>query len=207
MLEKAYYVSGIIMTLSVIIGLLQIYYLKRDIKTSNQRAATEKSVEFLNWFSSFYLPKYGEYREKIKKLREGNKVFDELFSKKYEIDENFSKKINDDDMLVLALKAKAGGEDLLNHLEFFAAAMISGLAESEIVFKPLAKVYCEFVEEFYLFICYNRRENNSNLFSNVVELYKKWSHRIEKEKLVTQQKEIKQKMDLYEDGNLKTIGL
>ncbi|MGD9581947.1 MAG: hypothetical protein AB7V50_11285 [Vampirovibrionia bacterium] len=207
MLEVAYYNSGIIMTFTIIIGIRQIYYLKEDIKISNQRAATEKSIEFLNWFSSFYLPKYSTYMEKANKLCKDKKNFDNLFSRDIQIDEKFLRKIDDDDKIVIYLKAKLGGEDLINHLEFFAAAMISGLAESEIVYKPLARVYCDICEELYLLICFNRENTNTNLFSNVVELYKKWSHRIEKERLLTQQKELECKMNQYEDGKLKTIGL
>jgi len=208
MLETAYQISGILMTLTLIIGLVQVYYLKRDLRITNERAAAEKSVEFLNWFASYLMPKFQSYKSRIAELEADNAELGALLRKKRAIPEGFEKdSFDDEDMLVAFIQGEAGGEDLINQLEFFAAAMVSGLANADIVYRPVGLLYCMMVEELMLILCLNRQDDRRHLYPNTVELYRKWSHRLARDRLREEQRTISEKMKQYEDGRLKTIGL
>lgn len=208
MLETAYQISGILMTLTLIIGLVQVYYVKRDLSITNQRAAAEKSIEFLNWFASYLMPKFQTYRGKIAELEADNEELRALLRKKRLMPDSFTKEaFDDEEMLVAFIQGEAGGEDLLHQLEFFAAAMVSGLADAEIVYRPVGLLYCMMVEDVALLLCLNRQDERKQLYPNTVELYRKWSHRLARDQLREAQKDISEKMKQYEDGKLKTIGL
>lgn len=208
MLETVYQVSGILMTLTLILGLVQIYYVKRDLTITNRRAAAEKSIEFLNWFASYLMPNYQKYRTRIAELESDNEDLRTLLRKNRQFDDTFTQDdFNDEDMLVAFIQGEAGGEDLLHQLEFFAAAMVSGLADAEIVYRPVGLLYCMMVEDLALLLCLNRQDERKQLHPNTVELYRKWSHRLARDRLREAQQDISEKMKQYEDGKLKTIGL
>lgn len=208
MLETAYQISGILMTLTLIIGLVQVYYVKRDLRITNQRAAAEKSIEFLNWFASYLMPKYQAYRSRIAELEADSDDLRALLRKKRPLPDAFMKaQVDDEEMLVAFIQGEAGGEELVHQLEFFAAAMVSGLADADIVYRPVGLLYCMMVEELALILCLNRQDERKQLYPNTVELYRKWSHRLARERLREAQQDISEKMKQYEDGKLKTIGL
>lgn len=208
MLETVYQLSGILMTLTLILGLVQIYYVKRDLTITSRRAAAEKSIEFLNWFASYLMPNYQKYRARLAELEADNDDLRNLLRKNRQWDDTFTQSdFDDEDMLVAFIQGEAGGEELLHHLEFFAAAMVSGLADAEIVYRPVGLLYCMMVEDLALLLCLNRQDERKHLHPNTVELYRKWSHRLARDRLREAQRDISEKMKQYEDGKLKTIGL
>lgn len=199
-LEFLYLLSGIGIIFTLVIGLNQIKLFKKDLETKNKRASVEKSIEYLNWFASDFIPKFAQYQSKLKEM-ESKKVkikMDDYFF----LDMDLNKEI-----ITNAIKmSSSGGDNLINQLEFFSAAMISGLADEELAFSPLSKVFCESVEDFYILICLGREDKESNQYGNVIALYKLWKKRITKTKLEKEQKSLSEQLEKY-DGQEKITSI
>jgi hypothetical protein len=220
-LEPVYYIASIGLFTTVIIGLYQLKLLKSDIKTKNQRAAMEKSIEYLDWFASEFFPTKQKFREKYREIAQSlvNKVedekkqilIDELQKEvKFEIGANdkfvMSTRELDEYSIQISCMKSSDIDDLLNQLEIFAAVMSCGVADEEMAFTPLSDAYCSTVEQYYSALCYFRNRNDK-LYSNIVKLYGIWKSRINKQALVGKQKEISEKISQLPDINVKPLGL
>lgn len=62
----------------------------------------------------------------------------------------------------------------MNDLEAWAMYFTQGLADSEIVFKPIAPTYCSIVLQYSPWVIVCRREDNEGYYSNVVKLFQAW---------------------------------
>ncbi|NOU54935.1 hypothetical protein HN020_09255 [Brevibacillus borstelensis] len=221
-LEVAYFISGIVMAGTIVIGIYQIRLLKRDLVIRNQRAAVEKSIEYLDWFASDFMPEYTAFQNQFndikKQLNENAKdkpKMQQLLKRVTETleikDDDFAKKpdnlnILEDIRLKILLNTNAN--DLLNQLEYFAAAMMSGLADEELAYKPLSTMYCRVIEEFYLIICVSRGDKHSNLYTNVIGLYKMWKNRLKKDALKGKRFELNEELaKCPDDTKVKAIGM
>jgi len=68
--------------------------------------------------------------------------------------------------------------DAANMFESLAINFVSKIADEEIAFHPLAKVYCDFVEEHFFFYCSQRKNGQLNPYHNSISLYKIWTTKI-----------------------------
>lgn len=176
LLESLYFIASIGLFATVIIGLKQLKLLKKDIADRNKRAAVEKSIEYLNLFATEFIPHFDDYRVKL--TRDG--VI--LHQGPYE-DFIFTSEFNAHVSSVKTYLDKSfehDGNNLANELEFFAAALLSGLADEELVFNPVAEIYCESIEHLYVIYCDTRKDSDSRLFTHTIKLYKMWKARLNK---------------------------
>jgi len=60
-LELAYFFSGTVLVISVIIGVWQVRIMKKDIETTNRRMEVEKTIEYMDRFSQKVIPLYKNY--------------------------------------------------------------------------------------------------------------------------------------------------
>lgn len=174
--ETLYFIASIGLFATVIIGLYQIKLLKKDMGDRNKRAAIEKSIEYLNWFATSFIPSFEEYVDKIKKAGIVNHIGpynDFIFT------QDFNIHIPDVRNSVDKFK-EYNGLSLANELEFFSAALRSGLADEELVYNPIAEFYCNSIETFYVGYCEFRKDSDSPLFTNSVQLYMMWKGRLNK---------------------------
>lgn len=216
-LEALYYVAGIILVIGIIIGYQQLALVKEqitllkneakqaklDFQVSNQRASIGKSIEYLNWFAVDFIPQMDDYLRELK----GKDIlkFKDLHGKKFVFDQELSST----DTTVrqsIALKNSAGISSLANQLEFFSAAMTSGLADEDLAFNPLASVFCDFVEGGYDFYCQIRDGGNEIKYTKTIELYEMWSQRKKKMEFDKQQQELDEKKSKVKDTRIKYIG-
>lgn len=194
LIELIYYIASIGLFASVIIGLRQLQIVKDDNKIRNQRASIEKSLEYLEWFAKDFIPYHSDFRKNLKeKISERLEDDDEEIEVKMSIIEQYKiihavKDIDQNDNFDVSLPsleminriyAKAQSGNVLNQLEYFAAAMTSGLADEELAYNPLASLYCELIEEMYHNIIFLRGESN-RMYSNIIKLYKIWKPRLKK---------------------------
>ena len=181
-LEIIYFLSGIAVPLTIYVGL-------KDMKSRNKRAAVEKSLDFLIFFAKEFIPAIREYKEKVKKELPKETDTSQFFNKDFYFPiENLDKNL----MAELIIKARFGLTDLLNQLEFFSAAVLYRALDEDIVYTPLSKVFCDFVESEHLLLSVSRSMGAP--FKNLVKLYKKWSDRREVEKYQLQIEEAKHKI-------------
>lgn len=202
-LEGLYFIAGAGLFATVIFGYKQLKLLKEDIQDKNRRAAVEKSIEYLNWFATEFIPLTIQYNKEAKER--GIKSYNGPRNKDFVFDDNCklaSSYIQDHIRLCL----ECGGENILNQLEFFSAAMVSGLADEELAFNPLAKVYCQTIENLYVLLCFERRDDDSNLFSYTVSLYNHWDQRLHKMVLENKRSKLDLELSKIPDNRIKSIG-
>lgn len=71
--------------------------------------------------------------------------------------------------------------------------MMSGLADEELAFNPLADAFCQFVELNYDVYCESRKDSRETLFTHTIELYIMWKDRIESLHLQKENKRLKKR--------------
>jgi hypothetical protein len=203
-LELLYFLASIGLFASVFIGLRQLKLVKEDIKVRNKRASVEKSIEYLNMFATDFIPKI---TDKIKEINESKlAVYKGPFNPKFVFDHNCDLKsqvIKDYYLLCYEIDVVY----ILNELEFFSAALVSGLADEELAFNPLADFYCSTVERFYVTICANRENGDSRMYSNIINLYGTWKDRLHKMELESKRREIDENISKIEDRRIPSIGM
>ncbi|MBU4642806.1 DUF4760 domain-containing protein [Bacillus toyonensis] len=203
-LEALYFLSGIGMLGTVIIGLRQLSILKQDVDLKNKRAAVEKSIEYMNWFASDLLPQAKEYRQGWADLQPKVKKY------KYNVRKDFS--LTEEEMkdkqvhMHLSIDLKCGGQEIINQLEYVGAAFISGIADEELAFTSLASIYCETIEELYLLISFCRTNGSENLYSNTIKLYEMWKDRLKKSELENKIEKMNQEMSEIKEQKVKPMG-
>jgi hypothetical protein len=219
-LEIGYHISGILLIITVIIGVIQLWLMKKDLSGKYKRASVEKSIEYLDMFASDFIPKLSEYQKKyndaLSKLNqqlteEGKPQLKEIPSIEIPLEDYFivETEPSHDIIINVILMNKCGADELLNRLEYFSAAMLSGLADEKLAYNPLSDLYCSLIDELYHNICMSRgRNKNSKLYTNVIALYKKWKNRIIRSELEQNKKTINDKLSkTTDDKPVRSIGL
>lgn len=73
---------------------------------------------------------------------------------------------------------------VINELESFAANILYGNIDKEMMFKLVGEVFCLQVKVMYPFIAtYRTREKTTNYFENTVELFKNWNPKTNNERI------------------------
>jgi hypothetical protein len=189
-IELLYYLAGVGLFGTLIVGLLQLNVLKKDLQIRNKRASVEKSLEFLKYYSDELLPLINKY------YRELNKEIPKPKSVKHLINETFTLNPKELDKEIIAetiVREKMGVTQILNKLEFFSIAMLNGITDESLIFTPVARDFCETFEDQYVVIALHR-SNGIAPYNNIVELYKVWNNKLEIEKLESEMDEKAGKM-------------
>lgn len=201
-IEIGYYIAGMALFGGIVVAIKQLGVMKKDIKSKNERASVEKSIEYLNWFATQFIPKNDEV------LRSLNfdiaMTFESIENKTFDFNSNF--KLNDKILASIAHKAESNVLDLANELEFFSAAMTSGLADEKLAFNPLATSFCRFVDRNYDIYCYLRNDSKDMLFTHTKELYSIWKDRLANHELTKQKEEIEKKISKVQDRSIPILG-
>ena len=74
-----------------------------------------------------------------------------------------------------------------NLVEASAMHFCTGIADEEMAFMPLSKVFCDFVERTFFLYCLMRKQDQLNRWDYTVKLYRVWSQRRIKHDLDGQQ--------------------
>jgi hypothetical protein len=193
-LEALYFIASICLVTTVIIGIIQLRLLKKDLETKNKRTAIEKSLEYLNFFASHLLPSFnrfqGEFKKEVPEPVNTNNLKSDDF------------KLNIDDLpkeviAELLVKEKLGLTDILNQLEFFSSAMLNGVAEEEMVYKPIANIYFEIIEAEHVLLSIHR--SGGTPYENLMVLYDKWKKRKQVEDALLQKQAAELKINQIGD--------
>ncbi|WP_078390730.1 DUF4760 domain-containing protein [Shouchella patagoniensis] len=199
--EILYFIAGIGMIVTLLLGLKQLKVLKEDIETKNKRAAVEKSLEYMDDFSKTIIPIVNKMMVVFdeKDIPKVSPTLNDRFlpDKTHETDEvkNFVFQVTE-----------LGALDVLNRLEFFSTAIVSGLADEEISFKPTVTSFTSIVMFLYPVVC-DYRKSDRNQFSNLIELYSVWSGKLKKEDLEYIRDKLDQNIAQIPEANIKSIGV
>jgi hypothetical protein len=179
-IELLYFVSGIAVAIGVVYGLKQIRLLKKDIRLRNERAAKEKAIEYGRRYLRDYVQLNGAF-------------FDDCQSGKLESyfgpigDFTSGSVLRSEEAGLMANKRYALPSWLpaMNELEAISAAFTSGVADEATGFNIVGRTFCKSVEHSYDLIALSRHKANDahGYWSNIVQLYKMWSPRLEEAEL------------------------
>lgn len=201
--EILYFLSGVGLLIGLYFAYQQLKLMREEYNTNNKRAAVEKSMEYLNYFATTIIPLNTTYSNGLSKIAhqkyKGPKNDDFRFDQNCSFSSEYIRKFVD-------ASIKSGASNLLNQLEYFSAALMSGLADEELAFIPLAEAYCETIEDLYPTICYTRKKEGTNMFSNVIGLYKIWKDRLDLHDLAKDKTKIDEKMSKISPRSIKSIG-
>ncbi|CAM3060476.1 DUF4760 domain-containing protein [Paenibacillus sediminis] len=197
-------IASIVLIGGLFQGIYQVKLLKKDLNDRNRRSAAEKSMEYLAYFEKEIITSTSEYEQKLKEEIKDPADDNHLFNEDFKINpDHLSKEMIADSIV----KQRLGIVTILNQLEFYSAVIESRITDEDLLYTPSAMVFCDFVKSNHLWISILRAQGIP--YKNLVSLYKKWSKRLEVEKLQLQMLEtahkIKQQGKDY--GSLPPIGL
>ena len=98
---------------------------------------------------------------------------------------------------------------MLNHLESFAMYFAKGAADEQVAYTAAGAVFCNYVDELSpLLTCSEEKKTQvaSGPFQNVVDLYRCWASRMEKENLESQQSKIASALSSIHTSEIPPIG-
>lgn len=208
-----YLISGTLLVFGLYFGYLQVELLKsqtkeqiiqareqidsitEDMRTRNQRAAVEKSMEYLDLFATSLLPKINNFYGKIEK-EEFEKIPDWVpKDHDYKIDVlNLDSDLQLKVLPILNERYKYGISDILNKIEFFSAGVIHGLADEDVLYAPISDTFREIIEREMICICHFRHNNAP--FENTIKLYEKWYARANIKSNILNLEETQRKMEI-----------
>lgn len=183
--------SELIIALSSVVGLSQLFIAKKDMQIRSKREAMMLAATQIEHFRVDIIPLLSE----ITKLRnKGQYPKEVIVLEKFTNQE--AKNINER-IFNISLGLLGRDKDLLskltdasNAIESFAVYFTNGIADEKIAFLPIAQMYCEFVEEFYFFYCFQRDELEICPFDQTIKLYSLWKARLENQNLNLKKDEI-----------------
>lgn len=203
------YIAQIFSSLSVIIIAVQVYISLKDIRIKSKREATFISMQQAEKYAKEVIPEAQRINELFKsggcplkrnKVLEGEDFKQELKNPKGMIQAiSFFGK---DDKLFLDT------QNLLNSLEAFSMFFTSGIGSESVVFLSLGNSFCSVVEMFSFAISSSiNLSSDHKSYPELMCLYRIWSKRIEKDKLVREGRDIFAKISNMKDEEINPIGL
>lgn len=153
-------------------GLAQIGVSKREIKTRSQREAIAEAIARCEDFRLRLIPEISEVTHafaaaKITPLVAVNVRFSDIPPAEHQRLVAW----------VVSLPPDVYSKciHLMNHLEAFAMAFTTRLADASIAYPPTSDVFCRSVIQFYPLIVFTRERNGRDVYSNVAKLYEDWA--------------------------------
>jgi hypothetical protein len=202
--ENLYLLSGPILALLAIAGVIQLLQAKRTLVISSQRDAANLAASQLKDYCERIIPTMNKYdlamrKEKIKDVDIKIGEFNQEYLIK-NLGESKFKEIRIERLKFLTLQLNA-----INSLEAFSTYFIRGIADEQIAYSSVGRNFCFSVENYFFEIADCRNEND-NSFQNIIELYKLWRARLDKEKLTKEQEQILRKLNNINDETINPIG-
>ena len=203
LLEGLYFISGILLVIGIVIATIQVGLSKRDARERSKRAAVEKSLEYLTFYANSFIPRTDEYKMKLKSEISNPVNDDYLFNGKFLIDPG---KLEREILAETIVRQRLRVHDFLNQMEYFGVAVLNGIPDENILYTPLAKHFCEFIKDNHVILSVMR--HNGVPYKNLIQLYHKWTKRMEYDKARLQKNEAKHKMKETKEAakSTKSIG-
>lgn len=169
-LETVYFLAGILMLITIFIGLRQLSTLKKDIQSREIRESAAKSIEILHDFANNVIPKISEYKRTIKEEESHFATNDKYFNS------NFTVSIDDlskESLAEFKVKQNLGIVAILNYLEAISVSINHGIVNDDLVYDPMSEVFLRFVRNEYLVISISRGQGVP--YRHLITLYNKWN--------------------------------
>jgi hypothetical protein len=178
---------------SIMLADQQLKEAKNYLRTISKREAATMSAKQIEAFIEITIPIGNELDSKRKEVDfpkfEGkiiNFTNDEVFSWDIAFTKSYFEKMPSLDNIDLKL---------INSLEAFATYFTKGIADEEIAFSSIGRVYCGYVETYYPIISLLRGSKQpQKYYNNLIELYRIWKSRFEKFQIEVELEKSKEKI-------------
>ena len=204
-IENLYLLSGPILTILAVAGVIQIFIARKTLKVNSQRDAANLAAQQIKNYCEQLIPLMTKYDfslrdEKIKEVKIEIGDFNEEYLEQ-KLGKETVMKIRIERMKFLVLYL-----DVLNNLEAFATYFTKGVADEEIAFSSIGRTYCSSVEGYFFEISDCRNLKDEHSFQNIIDLYKIWKERLNKIKLTKEQKELLKQINNLHETKINPIG-
>ncbi|MFZ6820043.1 DUF4760 domain-containing protein [Undibacterium sp. Ji22W] len=187
-IEILYLLSGPIMLVTLLIGLAQLWLVRKDIAAKYKRECLNTT---LNIFDQ-KIPKIVELQRKLYEIEDEGNVSD--FN--YEMKTFNFRDLPDGNTWITEFqsspKMRHAAINLLNEIELLARVILSGMADEDFAYKAENVFYIETVSQFKSHIAFFRDPAHPNTYEVIIELYERWSKR---RKIDDVEQKIKQSVD------------
>ena len=204
LLENLYYLSGVLILISIIIGLIQLSFAKKTLKINSKRDAATLAAKQIEIYMTRVIPLHNkifltEIKEKIGRpeIKVGEFTTEALIEKMGK----------DEYMKVVKERIKLLSISLatLNSMEAFSVYFIKEVADEEIAFSSVGRTFTKSVESLYFDIA-SCRNKESKPFQNLIELYGIWKNKLSKEKLENDKIDLSKQLEAIESVSIKPLG-
>ena len=204
LLENLYYLSGILILISIIIGLIQLSIAKKTLKINSERDAATLAAKQIEIYMTRVIPLHNkiflyEIKEKIERP--------EISLGEFDTDTLVNKMGKEEYIRISKERIKLTSLTLatLNSMEAFSVYFIKEVADEEIAFSSVGQTFTQSVESLYFDIA-SCRNKESKSFQNLIKLYGIWKNKISKEKLENDKIDLSKQLDAIESVSIKPLG-
>jgi hypothetical protein len=202
--ENLYLLSGPILTLLAVAGIVQLFLTKKTLIINSQRDAANLAAQQLRDYCERVIPTLNKYdislrKEKIQDVDIEIGEFSRQYLEK-KLGKPRLKEIVNERLKLLYLQLNA-----LNTLESFSIYFVKGIADEQIAYSSVGRTFCFSVEKYYFDIAFSRSKDD-NAFQNIIDLYKLWRSRLDKEKLTKEQEDLLRRLNNINVETIDPIG-
>lgn len=203
LIENIYLLSGPLIAILGLAGIIQLKLTKKAIIISSKREAAKFAANQIDVYLSHIMPLINQIFDSEKKEKiNGIKLKTREFNNKAVIEELGIEKVAE----VFALRMKNPKLKLLNSIEAFSTYFTKGIADEEIAFSAVGLTFCNTIESLHFDIAICRKKEEEYSFQNLVSLYEIWSSRLKKEKLSREKDEILNQINKINNDKVNPIG-
>lgn len=203
-LENLYYLSGILILISIVIGIFQLSIAKTTLNINSQREAANLAVKQIDIYMTQIIPLQNNLY-KVEKEKSVDKIKMEIGDFKAEFLIN---KIGGVEYMELLKKRMALSTEVLsvlNIMEAFSVYFVKGVADEEIAFSSIGTTFINSVENLYFDISSCNYEKSEN-FQNLIKLYELWNKKKELNNLQKDRNIIMEQIRKLNPATIKPIG-
>jgi len=192
-------IASILVAVFAIYGVRQVYLLKQDMDTRNERASKEKAIEFCGRYFSVYTPLDDTFflqcqASKVEDYK--GPLGDFSFSSVPESEKEAAWKLFDITSWIPAL----------NELNAISSAFVTGVADEKVGFEIIGRSFCATVSDKYCLLALSRQKNALDYFQGIIDLYEIWAPRMSKAELEAASEQINRRLSGINDRSIPAIG-
>lgn len=203
-IENIYFLSGPILAILGVTGVIQLFFAKKALITNSKREAANLAGNQVEIYSNKIIP----YLTDLYAHKKENNIEDVVIEIGEFNQEYLIQILGRDKCIQLSKKRRILAVPFLrvmNSLEAFSTYFIKRVADEEIAYSAVGKSFCHVVERMYFDISSCCRKDDPR-FSNTIALYNIWKERIKKEKLTREKISIIEKLNDIKDDRINPIG-
>lgn len=205
LLENLYYLSGILILVSIVLGLIQISLAKKTLMISAKRDAATLAAKQIEIYMTRVIPLQNKlyHFEKKEKLERP-----ELTVGAFTNEALIEQMGEEEHLRVLEERLKTTSLSLaiLNSMEAFSVYFIKEVADEEIAFSSIGKTFTKSIESMYFDLASCRFNKDSKSFQNLIELYGIWKNKLSKEQLENDKIDLSKQLEAIESVSIKPLG-